>query len=338
MNKILMSVVMPTYNSSKTLNRALQSISNQTFSSTQIEILIIDGGSTDSTKDIAKRYGCTMIDNPKIQPEFAKHLGIINAKGKYCVFLDSDEVLTNNESFQMKYNLLEGNLGVKNVLIGGLKNPPHYPFINEYASRIGDPFSYFMYGVDAGDYIQSLEKRFQSQTEEAKYIVYHVANEVTPICDGGGHFFDLSYLKDTIDITDPHIVSRIFDVMVQKTHSFAIMKNDFVAHYSNTTMRGYLNKINWRIINNIHYSKEGITGFSEREQSLSSQFIYKKYLFVLFSLIPIWPFISSLQLLLNTQNILYLFHFFFSIYTALFILIQYFFKLVGIKPSISHYR
>lgn len=331
------SVIMPTLHSEKTIEQALQSVVNQTFPRDQIEILVVDGGSTDKTIAIAKKYNCTILKNNRRLPEFAKHIGIMNAKGKYCVFLDSDEVLTNRASLKTKYDLLEQNKNVKNCLIGGLVNPPGYPFINEYASRIGDPFSYFMYGIDAGDYIHSLENTFKSKTVHDRYVLYEVTNETLPICDGGGHFFDLSYLKENFDYKNSKTVSRIFDLMVGKTKQFAVVNNDFVEHYSNTTVRAYMHKIKWRVIGNIHYSQETITGFSEREKSQTSLFKCKKFLFIPLSIMLIWPIYSSAILMVKNRNILYLLHIFFSLYTAITIVIYFALRLLKIKPVLTHY-
>ncbi|MCR4329294.1 MAG: glycosyltransferase family 2 protein [Candidatus Roizmanbacteria bacterium] len=331
------SVVMPTLNSEKTLEQSLISITNQTFSQDRIEILVVDGGSTDTTISIAKKYNCTILKNLRKLPEFAKHIGIRRARGQYCVFLDSDEVLTNKESLKTKYELMEQNSTIKNCLIGGLVNPSHYPFINEYASHIGDPFSYFMYGIDAGNYRQSLESKFKSKTRHDRYILYTVTNETLPICDGGGHFFDLSYLKNNFDIRNEKIVSTIFERMVGKTKHFAIVKNDFVLHYSNTSVRKYLSKIRWRVIGNIHYSKENITGFSEREKSQTLLFRIKKLLFIPLSIFLIWPIYSSVILMNKNKNILYATHILFSIYTAILILFYYALRFLNIKPRISVY-
>ena len=328
---------MPTYNSAHTLERALTSINNQSFPQESVEILVIDGGSTDKTLSIAKKYNCIILKNLRKLPECAKHIGIQNAHGIYCVFLDSDEVLSNKDSFQIKYMLLQKNNKVKNCLIGGLINPPKYPFINEYASRIGDPFSYFMYGIDAGNYRQSLESKFKSQIVQDSYILYTVTNETLPICDGGGHFFDLSYLKENFDYKNSKTVSRIFDLMVGKTKQFAVVNNDFVEHYSNTTVRAYMHKIKWRVIGNIHYSQETITGFSERKKSQTSLFKFKKFLFIPLSIVLIWPIYSSAILMVKNRNVLYLLHVFFSLYTAITIVIYFALRLLKIKPVLTHY-
>jgi len=323
MKNILISVVMPTYNSEKTIALALQSIKDQAFPQDQIEILVIDGGSTDATRQIAKKFECKILDNLKVQPEFAKHIGITQAKGKYCVFLDSDEQLLNKKSFQIKFDLLESNLGVKNVLIGGLKNPKGYPFINEYASRFGDPFSYFMYGVDAGDFIESLKHRFKSKIETKEYIIYNVKNEITPICDGGGHFFDLDYLKTIIDISKQKIVSVIFDSMVNRTKKFAIVRNDYIEHYSNTGLSSYLHKVDWRIINNIQNSNDGIVGFSERQKILLNKFNKKKYIYIFYTLTLIALMLDTLFIIVKKKNLNFYMHFFLNLYTICMIIFYY---------------
>ena len=53
---MIISVVIPTYNSEKTLEKSLKSIREQSFNQEEIEILIIDGGSTDNTLEIAKKH------------------------------------------------------------------------------------------------------------------------------------------------------------------------------------------------------------------------------------------------------------------------------------------
>lgn len=337
MKKILISVVMPTYNSEKTIALALQSIKDQIFPQDQIEILVIDGGSTDTTRQIAKKFGCQILDNQKVQPEFAKHIGITQAKGKYCVFLDSDEQLMNRKSFQIKFDLLESNLGVKNVLIGGLKNPKGYPFINEYASRFGDPFSYFMYGIDAGDYIESLKNRFKLKTEAKEYIIYTVNNEITPICDGGGHFFDLDYLKTTVDIKNQKIVSIVFDAMVKRTKKFAVIRNDYIEHYSNTKLGSYLRKIQWRIVNNVYNTKNMLPGFKNRQTLQQKGLILKKYLFLLLSIIPIWPIYSSILLSVINKDIRFTIHFIISMYTYITIAYQYVKKTLALNTLAKNY-
>ena len=78
-NKPLVSVVIPTYNSEKYIERCLRSIKNQTYKN--IEIIIVDKFSTDKTVDIAERHGAKVIQDGGERAR-AKNIGLKNAKGE----------------------------------------------------------------------------------------------------------------------------------------------------------------------------------------------------------------------------------------------------------------
>ena len=81
------SVIMPAYNAERTIELALRSIRMQTIAD-QIEILVIDGGSTDATREIAQRYGATILENPHRLPEPAK-LIVSSISAMFCSATDT---------------------------------------------------------------------------------------------------------------------------------------------------------------------------------------------------------------------------------------------------------
>jgi len=86
------SVIIPTYNRKTLLKTALESVLDQTFD--DFEVVIIDDGSTDNTKDMIESYEDTRIkyihqDNHGVA--HARNRGIENSKGKFIAFLDSDD-------------------------------------------------------------------------------------------------------------------------------------------------------------------------------------------------------------------------------------------------------
>ncbi len=90
----LFSIIIPTYNCSATLLKALKSIFRQSF--TDYEILIIDGGSTDGTVSIAEALESDKINifsEKDNGPYDAMNKGIKHAKGEWLYFLGSDDYL-----------------------------------------------------------------------------------------------------------------------------------------------------------------------------------------------------------------------------------------------------
>ena len=69
------SIIMPTLNSEKTIEHALKSIREQEYDQELIEILVVDGGSSDCTLSIAQKYNAKILHNKKKLPEIAKEIG-----------------------------------------------------------------------------------------------------------------------------------------------------------------------------------------------------------------------------------------------------------------------
>lgn len=94
------SVCIPTYNRKYILPRALQSLADQTFQ--DFEVLIIDDGSNDSTEGFVKTYKqSSKLDIKYFYKEnggkhTALNVGIKEARGKFFLILDSDDIFTND--------------------------------------------------------------------------------------------------------------------------------------------------------------------------------------------------------------------------------------------------
>ncbi len=86
------SIIIPTYNRAKILTTTLHSVSSQTFS--DYEIIVVDDGSTDDTKEVIHA-----LNDPKIRYFYkaneergvARNFGASQALGDYLIFLDSDD-------------------------------------------------------------------------------------------------------------------------------------------------------------------------------------------------------------------------------------------------------
>lgn len=112
MNKTI-SVIIPIFNSSKTLERTLESIINQAYRN--LEIILVNDGSNDNSLEICERYANRdsriVIVNQKNQGVGkARNYGIDVSTGDFISFVDSDDTIDENYfevliSAMMKYNL-----------------------------------------------------------------------------------------------------------------------------------------------------------------------------------------------------------------------------------------
>jgi glycosyltransferase involved in cell wall biosynthesis len=89
--KSLISVIIPTYNFGEFISNAINSVLCQTYKN--IEIILIDDGSTDDTTQIATQFGNKIcyIKTDHIGTAHARNVGMRAATGKYIAFMDADD-------------------------------------------------------------------------------------------------------------------------------------------------------------------------------------------------------------------------------------------------------
>lgn len=90
LNCPLVSVVIPTYNSSRTLPQCLESIRDQTYN--HIETIVVDRFSEDETERIARKFHATLLRKGP-ERSVQKNYGARLAKGDFLYFVDSDFIL-----------------------------------------------------------------------------------------------------------------------------------------------------------------------------------------------------------------------------------------------------
>ena len=87
----LVSVVIPTYNRADTVRRSIDSVLEQSYC--PIEIIVVDDGSTDATREVLQEYGdrILFIHQENGGPSVARNAGAGLASGEFIAFLDSDD-------------------------------------------------------------------------------------------------------------------------------------------------------------------------------------------------------------------------------------------------------
>ena len=91
------SVIIPVYNAEKTLRRCVDSVLNQNYG--DMELLLINDGSTDGSLDICNGYRSfspqvRVIDKTNGGVSSARNAGLGIAEGEYILFVDSDDYVS----------------------------------------------------------------------------------------------------------------------------------------------------------------------------------------------------------------------------------------------------
>jgi glycosyltransferase involved in cell wall biosynthesis len=334
------TVVIATFNSDKLLGRVLDAVKRQDYPQQSLEILVVDGGSLDTTCALAVSYGCVVISNPETEPINAKFLGLKHANGRYLVYLDHDEVMLDSSSLRRKYEVFHRERDVHAVVGSGYINPDSKNIVNEYINEFGDPFSFFIYRLSKGSkfFIETMKKRYSVSKETESYLIIDFARmKHLPIMElvALGSMIDKDYFCVTFPeiLFDKKRIGQLFYHLIEKAPRVAITKNDAIVHYSSEKILLFLAKIRWRIKNNIYFVKEtGAAGFSGREQFGSTLANFKKYLFPFYAFLLIFPIIDSCYLVLTRRNFRYFLHIPLILYTAGYIVYHSFLNGIGYRP------
>ena len=111
MKNELISVVIPTYNRGKVIRKSIESVLIQSYKN--IELIIIDDGSTDNTEFVVKKISDNRIKYIKLNENkgacYARNIGIKKAKGKYIAFQDSDDIFDKYKLEKQLMNLKKMN-------------------------------------------------------------------------------------------------------------------------------------------------------------------------------------------------------------------------------------
>ena len=102
------SVIVPAHNAEKYLRECLNSICNQTYQN--LEIIIVDDGSNDSTASIVKKYAdqdkrITPYYNENHGVSYSRNFALNRCTGDYVAFVDSDDIIAPDFIGQMVHDL-----------------------------------------------------------------------------------------------------------------------------------------------------------------------------------------------------------------------------------------
>lgn len=149
------SVVMISYNDEKIIEECLNSVRRQDYPQNLIEIVLVDGGSSDKTADIASKYNATIISRPdlKNQPGVRGGIALTESKSDLVLFFSADNRLDESSALRMMVEgLMESNAFAAESLRYGYRQSD--PALSRYFALIGgtDPVAIALGKADRKPY------------------------------------------------------------------------------------------------------------------------------------------------------------------------------------------
>lgn len=166
------TIIIPTLNSAAVLTSCLRSLSFQDYPKSRLEILVIDGGSSDETLSVARKYGAKIFSNPLKTGEAGKAVGIKKARGELVALIDSDNILPDPHWFSLMIEPFTDP-----DIIGA--EPWEYtyrktdPFLTRYFAMLGmsDPLCLFIGNYDRVSVLTRKWTNFKfDQEDEVNYL------------------------------------------------------------------------------------------------------------------------------------------------------------------------
>lgn len=204
---IFFSVIIPSYNYSNVILRAINSVQDQINNEFSIELIIVDDCSTDNSASILEQYiSTTNYKNINIThnktnkgPAYCRNLGVSKSNGKYILFLDADDELAKNSldtiyEFIISGDNQDSNIDVvianhnnisldKNNNLDSQKLVTNYKLSNNTTNNLRNYLFYKKISITAGSIIfnKAIFKRIKfnenlRQNEDLLVFTYCLAN------------------------------------------------------------------------------------------------------------------------------------------------------------------
>lgn len=245
------SIITPTLNAAAVLEKELASVVSQDYPTEKIEIIIADGGSTDTTVEVAKKYGAKVVENPLKTGEAGKAVGVRASSGEFIALIDSDNILpTNTWLKEMIAPLLENPQAVGS-------EPWEYTwrkedsFITRYSALIGmnDPFVHFLGNYDRMNLLTGKWTEVPHEEEDrGEYLLVTLDKRGVPTIGANGTVFRAEFLKQNLTgdyLFDIDIIAKA--IKEQGSVQFIKTKNGIIHTFCEASVGKFARKQRRRV-------------------------------------------------------------------------------------------
>ncbi len=257
------SIIVPVFNSEKTIERCIESIINQTIIA-KIEAIFVNDGSTDNSESIIRKYQekykdtIILLNQKNSGPSIARNNGISKARGQYIGFVDADDYIC-FDMYEKMLKLMETEEDIDLVLAG------RFNVINDKKKEVISES--LETGMSLNDNIDILSK--------TSTFVWDKLYKLSIIKNFNVKFpEDLSYAEDFYFLTLYKYYSRKIGVIKEPLYYYVTQSSGSITNTCNERWYDIIETL--RRLNNFFISKGVFEKYNNQLLKISLGFFYRR--------------------------------------------------------------
>jgi glycosyltransferase involved in cell wall biosynthesis len=246
------SVVIPTLNAQKYLAECLEAVRAQDYAG-DVEILLVDGGSTDATLEIAKSYGVEhVLPNPLRTGESGKAVGFRAARSDLILSIDSDNVIVGSDWLQrMVEPFADEAVIASEALRWDYRRRDHFITRWSALTGVGDPIALYVGNYARYSYVTDRWTGYPHEAERRNgwhritlergrvptlgangFLVRRRALDVVPI---GEYLFDIDFVHELVERGE-RTIALFFTASGERSYPWTRARSQAVSRFTASTV------------------------------------------------------------------------------------------------------
>lgn len=294
------SIITPTLDNQHEIAKFLASIRAQAYPQKKIEILFVDGGSTDKTLKIAKKNGVKVIKNPFVLAEPGVAIGMEKAKGDLKIVLATDNIFKDRQAFRKIVKVFE------NETVYAAFPKQNYTssdnLFTKYHNTFTDPLNHFVQG-DASN-ARTFHRIYKTIIQSKLYDVFDFgSSKVIPMISfSQGFTVRGDFRRKKSDMFDDN--APVID-LIERGKKIAYIHDLSIYHHTIIDYKHFIKKQRWATQNFLEKKNYGI---AHRYNKLSKVQKIKIMLWPFYAFSFVLPLLHAIYGAVRDREPIWLFH------------------------------
>lgn len=305
------SIITLTFNADLDIfTESLESVKSQKYPINRIEHIMVDGGSTNGTVELARSYGCKVIRRPDLEyeSEMRKSMGIKRAKNEIVLFLEADNVLVGTDWLQTMVLPFMEERGIFCTFSMHNSFSKNMSLLTKYCALIGanDPPVCYLGKADKMMRDQQKYDKGKIIKDLPKYTIVKFTKENLPTLGDNGHMVRRSVINRVNK--DPKLFlhsDAFFDLLCLGYDTFGVVKNSMKHYIGSDIIKLYQRRVVYKERFRDSYIRKRVYYIFDYGSSKDRWNLFK---FIFFSCTFVQPFFRAVRGYIKIREPAWFFH------------------------------